>query len=404
MAEVSTTSFKKGYKFPIYPITEQKELLEKTFGCCRYVYNRALAESKADYEKYIQLLEKRLVDKQARPDVSGYGLTTKLPRFKRDPDSTWLSDVSNVALQQSLLHLGAAYARFFRTKQGFPRFKRKQDRQSFSLTKGAFNLQKGVLRIAKCATPIKVVYTRPLPSTPSSLTISRTPSGQYYVSFTCEYQPMPTSGTQVTGVDVGLNHLLVLSNGIKINNPRHYVKAQKQLKHAQQALSRKQKGSRNRHKQRLRVAKLHERVANCRRDHHHQLSRKLINENQVIGIEGLQVKNMIKNRRLSKHIADAGWRSFRSMLEYKTVESQHVTLVIMDTFFPSSHLCAVTGQKLDRKLLLSERDWECPHCDQVHDRDVNAAQVIASEALFEVNKHSIDVVRGKILLSNARPI
>lgn len=393
---------KKGFKFPIYPTTEQKQLIERTFGCCRYVYNRALAESKADYKTYAELLEKRLVDKQARPDVSSYGLVNKLPRFKRDPDSTWLSDVSAVALQQSLLHLGAAYTRFFRTKQGFPRFKCKQGRQSFSLTKAAFNLQESGLYIAKCSTPIKVVYSRPLPSTPSSLTISRTPSGKYYVSFICEYQSTPTSGIQVTGIDVGLSHLLVLSNGTKVDNPRHYVKAQQRLKRAQQALSRKQKGSRNRHKQRHKVAKLHEHVANCRRDHHHQLSRKLVNENQVIGIEGLQVKNMIKNRRLSKHIADAGWRSFRSMLEYKTVESQHTTLVVMDTFFPSSHLCAATGQKLDRKLLLSERSWDCPHCGQLHDRDVNAAQVIATEALFAVSQYPIDVVRGKILLANAR--
>lgn len=393
---------KKGFKFRIYPTAEQKSLIERTFGCCRYVFNRALAESKAEYEQYTHLLDKGVVNKKARPDVSGYAFVNKLPSYRLDPETPWLAEVSNVALQQAMLHLGGAYTRFFRTKKGYPRFKRKHDRQSFNLMKNGFTLRDDILRIAKCKDPIKVVYSRPLPSEPSSLTISRTPAGDYYVSFICEYTPTPTSGTGCVGIDLGLTQIATFSDGTKLENPRHYVKAQKQLRRAQQALSRKQKGSRNRDKARLKVAKQHEHVANCRRDHLHKLSRTLVNENQVFGIEGLNVSGMVRNRRLAKHVQDAGWGMLRRMIEYKVVESQHATLVVMDTFFPSSHICATTGKKLERKLKLSERTWDCPHCGQTHDRDVNAAQVIALEADYAATKHPSEDVRGKILLAASR--
>lgn len=392
-----TKSFQKGYKFPIYPTEEQKVLLEKTFGCCRYVYNKALAEAKEEYEVYKEVLEKRLVP-AIKPNVSGYGFTLRLPSYKLNPDSLWLSEVSSVALQQSLLNLGNAFTRFFKEKKGYPKFKKKNNRQSFTLTKTVFRLNDGKLHIAKSKDPIKVKFSRELPSEPSSITISKTPSGKYYVSFVCTHTPEKTSGSGVIGIDLGIKDLITTSDGVKIPNPKHLKSGQQKLKRLQQSLSRKQKGSNNRNKARIAVAKQYERISNLRKNHLHQLSRSLINENQVIGIESLKVANMVKNRRLSKSISDASWSTLTNMLMYKTVESQHTILVMMDAFYPSSHICSTTGEKLDRKLKLSERSWKCPHCHEKHDRDVNAAINIRTKAIQTIHAHH-SIRAGQIVLA-----
>ena len=371
---------KKGYKFPIYPTAEQKVLLEKTFGCCRYVYNRALAESIAEYEAYKQAKEANPYGEHIKPRVSGFDFANKLPSYKADPASTWLTEVSSNALVQSMLHLGEAFARFFKEKKGYPTFKKKQGRQSFTLTKDGFRFKGDKLFIAKSKdVPLKVVYSRPLPSSPSSCTISRTPAGKYFISFICDYSPPPTTGTGRIGIDLGIKDFAVLSTGERIANPKFFVTAQKKLKRAQQAHARKKKGSKNREKARIKVAKQHDRIANCRNNFTHQLSRRLVNENQVIALESLNVKNMIKCRSLSKHIADASWSSFVEKLIYKAYWSQHCKIVKVDAYFPSSHLCSETGLKLDRKLNLSEREWLCPHCGKTHDRDLNAAINILQE-------------------------
>ena len=392
---------KKGYKFPIYPNEAQRTQLEKTFGCCRYVYNRALAESREAYAVYNELLGKGAINAKERPRVDGYYFTTRVPVYKQDGESLWLNEVSAVALQQSMLHLGNAYTRFFRERKGFPRFKKKQGAQSFSLMRTGFTLTGKQLRLAKTEGIIKVAFSRELPSEPSSLTISRTSTGKYYVSFVCEYTPVKTTGQGVIGLDAGITALITTSAGEKVENLKMTKTYAAKLKRAQQSLARKQKGSKNRHKARLRVARVHERIANIRRNHLHQLSRRLVNENQVIGMESLQVANMVKNHHLAKAIQDASWRSLRSMLEYKVAESQHTTLVLMDTYYPSSHLCSVTGKKLDRKLKLSERKWLCPHCGKWHDRDVNAALNIEKAAWGAALKHDPDERAGKILLANA---
>ena len=395
------TPLKKGFKFPIYPSEDQKQLLERTFGCCRFVYNKALAEAKYEYNHYLAVSKVNPNTLLSKPDVSGYGLSAKLPVFKSDLESLWLNEVSSVALQQTMLHLGHAFKTFFRERKGYPAFKKKHNKQSFSLMKTAFTLRDGVFRIAKIDTPIKVVFSRELPSEPSSVTITKTPSGKYYASFTCEYQSRATSGTGTIGIDLGIKDFATLSTSEKISNPKHLIKVQRKLKRLQQALVRKRKGSANRNKARQAVAKLHECVANTRRDFHHQLSRRLVNENQVIGLEKLMVRNMVKNRKLSKHIADAAWKSFTGMVEYKTVESHHCTLVYMDAWYPSSHLCNVTHLRLDRKLSLSERSWDCPHCGQKHDRDVNAALNIRDEALYALAKNEPTDFSGKIILARA---
>jgi len=396
-----TKPLKKGFKFPIYPTLAQKELLEKTFGCCRYVYNRALAEAKAEYKHYLAMKQAPCTPEPTKPDVSGYGFVARLPGYKSDPESTWLSEVSAVALQQSMLHLGEAFKRFLHTRRGYPSFKKKTSQQSFNLMKTAFDIRDGQLFIAKSQEPVKVVYSRPLPSDPSSLTISKNPSGQYFVSFTCEYNPPKTSGTGRIGIDLGIKDLLTLSTGERIANPRHYVRAQQKLRRLQQSHSRKHQGSRNSHKSRLALAAQHARIANCRHDFQHQLSRRLVNENQVIGLESLGVKNMARNRHLAKHVMDAAWSGITQKLNYKTIESQHCTLVYMDVWYPSSHLCSVTGLRLDRKLKLSERSWPCPHCGQTHDRDLNAANNILQEAERVLSHLPPEDSAGRILLARA---
>lgn len=393
---------KKGFKFPIYPTTEQQDLINQTFGCCRYVWNKALGAAVHEYKQYLEMSKVTHQSRLIKPNVSGYGFANRLPAMRANPETPWLSNISSVALQQTMLHLGGAFTRFFKEKRGYPKFKKKHGKQSFSLMKTAFTLNQSGFFIAKCKTPIKVVFSRQLPSEPSSLTISRTATGKYYVSFICEYQPAKTSGHGRVGIDLGIKDFATLSTGEKITNPKHYLKAQKRLKRAQQALSRKQKGSSNRHKARLSVAKIHERVRSTRMDFQHKLSRQLVNDNQVIAVEKLMVANMVKNKKLAKHISDASWSSFTSMLNYKAIESQHSTILYVSTWFPSSHLCSVTHERLNRKLSLSERAWDCPYCGQRHDRDVNAAINILQEAELNLAlnfKHPSEVA-GKVMLAD----
>ena len=396
MAGTTLKSFVKGYKFPIYPTPEQEILLAKTFGCCRYVYNRGIADSKREYEFY--QAHKVALPGLKPPTTSGYDFVSKLPMYKRELECLWLSEVSSVALQQTMMHLGDAFSRFYKARKGFPVFKKKQAAQSFSLVGLAFTLRDGVFTIAKSKTPMAVVFSRQLPSAPSSCTISCTVSGKYYVSFTCEYTPLKTHGQGKIGIDLGLKDFLVTSDSERVANPKPFVHAQRALKRAQQALSRKRKGSCNRTKARLKVAQAHETIAHQRSDFHHKLSRRLVNENQVIGVEKLMVKNMVRNRHLSKAIADVAWSRFTTMLDYKAAESQNCSIVYMDSFFPSSHLCSTTKQRLDRKLALSERAWVCLHCGETHDRDLNAAINIRDEALDTLKRHAIpDHVGLKVL-------
>ena len=387
MASTSPKSFVKGYKYPIYPTPEQEILLAKTFGCCRYVYNRGIAETKRDYAFY--QAHKDALSGLKPPTTSGYDFCKKLTPYKRELESLWLGEVSSVALQQTMMHLGDAFSRFYKARKGFPVFKKKQTAQSFSLVGSAFTLHEGVFRIAKSTVPMAIVFSRPLPSVPTSCTISRTASGTYYASFTCAYTPVKTHGEGRIGIDLGLKDFLVTSDGERVANPKPFIRAQHALKRAQQTLARKRKGSCNRTKARIKVAQSHETIAHQRSDFLHKLSRRLVNENQVIGVEKLRVANMVKNRYLSKAIQDAAWKRFTTMLDYKAAESQNCSIVYMDSFFPSSHLCSTTKQRLDRQLALSEREWSCPHCGETHDRDLNAAINIRNEALETLKRHAI---------------
>lgn len=398
--EQTQQPFIKGFKFRIYPNVQQKELFEKTFGCCRFIYNKLLAETKAEYQAYLELRDTSNVIELKKPSTSGFTLAAKAALIKQQLEYNWLNEVSSVALQQSAIHLGDAFTRFFRTKKGYPKFKKKHSSQSFSLMKSAFRFNEGQLYIAKSKQYIKIDYSRDLPSEPDSLTISKSSTGKYYISFSCKYIPKKTFGSGTIGIDLGLKSLVILSTGEKITNPKHIHKSHKKLRRLQQSLSRKQKGSKNKEKARLAVALQHERIANCRKNHLHQLTRRLINENQVIGLESLVVRNMVKNRKLSKHIYDASWNMITQQLMYKAKESQHVTIVFADQFFPSSHLCNVTGEQLDRKLKLSEREWSCPYCQQVHDRDINAAMNLRNEAIRAYKMFPSNKVTGCIIFSD----
>lgn len=395
-----TKKFLKGFKYPIYPTAEQESFLNRTTGCCRYIWNLVLEETIQEYKHYITQKELGVLN-PPKPLMSGYDFINKLPRYKTDPDKAWLNEVSSTALQQTMLHLRSAYSRFFKTSKGRPRFKSRRDRQSFSLTKELFKIKEDKFYIAKCNTPISIHWTRKLPSIPSSITISKSTTGQWSVSFVCEYTPIPTTGNEIIGIDLGLKDFAVLSTSEHISNPKCLVRRERLLRRRQQALSRKQKGSKNHAKAGYYVARIYERTSNSRCNFLHQLSRRLVNVSQVIGLESLNTVGMVKNRCLSKAISDVGWGMFRAMLTYKTIESQHCSLVLMDTFFPSTHLCSTCKTRLDRKLSLKEREWTCPRCGCSHDRDENAALNIRdeAEAVYQTHWPKTD---GQILISRTR--
>ena len=387
-----STSFNRRYRFRFYPTEDQKVLLAQTFGCCRFVYNHFLDKAIKDRDQY--LLDLSLNSIVKRPSVSGYDFVKSLTILKQDTEHQWLNDVSAVALQQTLLDLGDAYKRFFKLKKGFPRFKKKSNHQSFTLMSNGFNIKDNKVFVAKSKDPLKIVWSRDLPSEPSSCTISKTPSGEYYISFVCERPGKLTSGTKHIGIDLGIKDFAILSDGTKILNPKYYESKQKHLKRLQQSLSRKQKESNNRNKTRLKVAKLHEHISNYRKDFLHKLSRILVNENQVIGMESLKVKNMVRNKKLSKSISSVGWSMFKDMLSYKSQESLHTVLVSVDPWYPSSHICSDCHSLLDRKLKLSERSWTCPICNKIHDRDVNAALNIKHVAELEYSVYMYENAEG----------
>lgn len=381
----------KGYKYRIYPNSEQIVLLNRSLGCGRFIWNQLLDGVIKEYEEW------KNNKKTVKPDVSQFGLTKAILPLKIE--FPWLYEISSDVLQQKARDLGSAFSRFFsgKGKAGFPKFKKKRCHNSVRLTYAAFRIKNNRFYIAKCNDPIKVKWSRDLPSNPSSCTISRTASGEWYVSFACQAEPKLANGSGNLGLDLGLTHFLTDSNGNKIENPRYFVSCQKRLARLQRQHARKQKGSNNREKARISVAKQYQRITNMRDDFLHKLSRQLVNENQVIGIETLRISNLMKNNRLAKHIADVSWGRFVEYLTYKVRESHHCILVKVETFYPSSHICSVCDTKLNRKLSLKERRWTCS-CGAVHDRDTNAGQNIKKRSVFAVQHFK--PMGGTILLAH----
>ncbi|MFE3223675.1 RNA-guided endonuclease TnpB family protein [Nocardia sp. NPDC059228] len=369
MSSVGDRVVKRAYKFRFYPTPEQAEQLVRTFGCVRYVYNRALAERSRAWSQ-----------EQRRVNYADTSLM--LTQWKRDPETEWLTEPSKGPLQQALRNLQGAFDKFWRKQTGYPQFKRKgRSKDSATYFSNCFTYRDGQIRLAKQAEPLSIRWSRPLPvgAVPSQVTVSRDSAGRYHISILVEETISAHAPTDATvGVDAGITSLYTFSTGEKVSNPRHERKDRARLAKAQQVLSRKHKGSSNRAKARLKVARIHARIADRRRDHLHKLSTRLVRENQVIAIEDLSVRNMVRNRSLARAISDASWSQFRSMLEYKA-DWYGRTVVAIDRFYPSSKTCSTCGRIADR-LPLDIREWTCP-CGTVHDRDINAAKNILAAGL-----------------------
>jgi putative transposase len=364
-----TQQVKRAFKYRFYPTDGQAAELSRTFGCVRLVYNRALEErTRAWYSE------------QRR--VSYAESSAALTQWKKTEDLAFLSEVSSVPLQQALRHLQTAFGNFFAKRAKYPRFKsRKKSRASAEYTRSAFKWRDGQLTLAKMTAPLDIVWSRPLPAgaEPSTATVSRDAAGRWFVSLLVEDAPAPAPATTAAvGIDAGITSLVTLSTGEKIGNPRHERRDRARLARAQRELSRKAKGSANREKARHKVAKVHARIADRRRDFLHKLSTRLVRENQTVVIEDLTVRNLLRNGRLARAVSDAAWRDLRTMLEYKCAWYGR-DLVVIDRWFPSSKLCGACGT-IATKMPLNVREWTCD-CGTLHDRDVNAARNILAAGL-----------------------
>jgi len=360
---------KRAYRFRFYPTPGQEVMLARTFGCARFVYNHMLRQRTDAWFND----QKRI----------GYHETSAmLTALKKQPEFTWLNEVSSVPLQQSLMHLHKGFLGFFERRAKYPSLKSRRDKQSATYVASAFKWDGKTLKLAKMTEALNVRFSRTLPKAAvvSTVTVSKDSAGRYFVSMLCDdtVTARPAAAGRV-GIDLGLTHFAILSTGEKIAAPKAFRANETKLARAQRALARKPKGSANRLKARLKVARLHARIADTRKDFLHKLSTRLINENQVIAIETLAVSNMQKNRHLSKSIADASWSEFVRQLEYKS-RWYGRTLVGIDRWYPSSKRCSACGHVV-RSMPLNVRKWTCPECGSVHDRDINAARNVLAAGL-----------------------
>jgi putative transposase len=358
---------KRAYQFRFSPTDEQRVILAQTFGCVRFVYNWGLHTRSTAY-------------KERGENLCYHDLAGRLPDLKKE--YPWLSGVSSVPIQQSLRHLDRAFLNFFAGRAEYPAFKKKQNRQSATYACNAFKWQDGKLTLARMDAPLDIVWHRALPegTKPSSVTVTKDCANRYFVSILVEEEmkPLPVVNRQV-GLDLGLKSMVILSTGEAVGNPQFFRADEKKLAKAQRRHARKKKGSKNREKARRKVARVHARIADRRRDYQHKLSTRMVNENQVICVESLAVKNMVKNHCLAKGISDVGWSEFVRQLQYKATWYGR-TVVKIDRFFPSSKTCSACKHVLDC-LTLDIREWVCPACSVVHDRDTNAAVNILAEGL-----------------------
>lgn len=364
------------YKYRLYPHPHQQVALAQAFGCARVVWNDALAKSQELYASGEKIGIYKLMN-------------LVITQAKQTEERSWLSQVHTNVLQQSIRDLDRAYHNWWASISGrrkgrkfkAPKFKKRKNKQSIRFTGNSFKCIGEKVRFSKIG-EIPIVWSRPLPSKPSSATILKDRSNRYFVLFVVEVEPelLPESLNKI-GLDLGLESLAVTSNGEKFLPPKFLRKALKRIKKLQRNLSRKKKGSSRWEVSRIKLAKKHAYVADCRLDFLHKLSTKLINENQVIVLEDLNVSGMLKNRRLAKSISDAGWRILRTLLEAKAVMYGRKVIVI-SRWFPSSQICSTCGHN-DGKKELSVRSWVCSHCGAEHDRDINAAQNILAAGLAE---------------------
>ncbi|MFB8141602.1 RNA-guided endonuclease InsQ/TnpB family protein [Streptomyces parvus] len=379
------------YSFRLYPSAGQRSALAKAFGCVRVVYNDALRARETARSEGMPFPKTGDLSKQL------------ITEAKNTPERAWLGEVSAVVLQQSLRDLDAAYRNFFdglkgkRPRMGTPRCKSKRDtRQSVRFTANArWSITTGgKLRLPKIG-DVKVKWSRTLPSVPSTVTVVKDSAGRYFASFVVQTGPEEVlpEVTPELGIDLGLGHFAVLSDGTKVDSPRFLRRAEKRLKKAQRAFSRKEKGSSNRNKARIKVARAHAKVTDARREFHHQLSTKLIRENQAVAVEDLAVKGLARTR-LAKSVHDAGWSAFVNMLEYKAARYGR-TFVRIGRFEPTSQVCSQCAVK-DGPKPLHVRVWTCRACGAVLDRDINAAVNVAKAAGLAVSACGAQVRPGLV--------
>ena len=374
--------FNRTYRFRLYPNNEQTELLAKHFGCSRFVYNYFLSQRKEQY---------MLTGKSD----NYYAQANTLTILKKQEETAWLKEVNSQTLQFAIRSLEAAYTNFFKKRAKFPNFKSKHSKNSFTVPQFA-SVAGGRLFVPKFKDGIKCRVHREIKGKIGKVTITKTPSGKYFVSVFTEEEyitPIKKTGNSV-GVDMGLKDLLITSDGETFKNNRYTRRYERKLAKAQRHLSRKKKGSRGFENQRLKVARLHEKISNSRADYLHKCSISLVRRYDTICIEDLNVKGMTRNRRLSKSITDASWGKFVFMLTYKA-EWNSKQVVKVDRFFPSSQTCNVCGYVNKHIKDLSVREWECPECHTHHDRDINAAINILRFGLNNISAGTVDYTGGE---------
>ena len=360
-------------KIRIYPTEQQKVSLAKAFGTTRWVWNHFLALTNQTY-------------KETGKGIAKYDMIKQLPKLKKQEETEWLKQTYSQSLQSVCLNLSRAFVNFFEKRARYPRFKSRHGKQSLIYPQNV-KLAENKIYFPKLDW-INAIIHRPIEGVIRTVTITKNSAEQYYASVMFEdgtEKPLPNSALKDTakgkaiGIDLGLTHFAITSDSQKFANPRWFKKHEKNLKIKQQQLSRKQKGSNNRNKSRLKVAKVHNKVTRCREDFHHKLSRRIVNENQVLVLENLAIKNMLKNHNLAKAISQVGWGQFCTMLKYKAEQEGKVYLEV-DRFFPSSKICHVCLNQVE-SLPLDVRTWTCSSCGTTHDRDINAAISLRDEGL-----------------------